>query len=551
MKKQRIAIIGGGVSGLAVAYNLLQPATKFDCDIDIYEANDYLGGNADTALVDLGEIKDPLLADTPSNERHLIRKADLGVDDLNMDTYKRIVRIMDEIGFKDYRPLEDTACFFTLNGSKVLTADGELQHGTSDPKIAISDELASTYSKFMAAAATAIKDEEQKEKYKRYTVGRYVDEYIKQASGEDRVMIEEMRDCLLYPRINAMYFADDVTGPAGMPLRAVMRYYIIQEGFKENDTHRPKPKRNYFLNGAQAWIDKLAEYLLDKYDGRLKIIRNAQASIRVEKTQVTISVPPRPGAPGLPEPQSYDKVVMTCHADDAMRAIKQGMSQGMINILDKVRYTNSIAVAHTFAGVLAPDRNAWRTYNVLIREGQAIHPYSMTYVMNRHRNDAAVWYDETDAHSTPVMKTTEFNKAGMPQYFVTLNPCVPIPDEYVLKTPKGEARKPAGYFKEFKNGEEMLPGWRQLGGDEDEGQPVIGWFKHNVLNFDCLDAQEQLADLQGGDYMNLYFAGGWTRGAGLHEECWEMAEYLVEVLTQHEALLQGKHRHSEQQETTC
>ena len=93
-------------------------------------------------------------------------------------------------------------------------------------------------------------------------------------------------------------------------------------------------------------------------------------------------------------------MVMTCHADDAMRAIKQGMSQGLINVLDKVRYTNSIAVAHTFAGVLAPDRNAWRTYNVLIREGQAIHPYSMTYVMNRHRNDAAVWY-ETDAHGTP------------------------------------------------------------------------------------------------------------------------------------------------------
>ena len=168
MKKQRIAIIGGGVSGLAVAYNLLQPATKLDCDIDIYEANDYLGGNADTALVDLGEIKDPLLADTPSNKRHLIRKADLGVDDLNMDTYKRIVRVMNEIEFDDYRPLEDTACFFTLNGSKVLTADGELQHGTSDPSIAISDELASTYSKFMAAAARDIK--EQEETYKRYTL---------------------------------------------------------------------------------------------------------------------------------------------------------------------------------------------------------------------------------------------------------------------------------------------------------------------------------------------------------------------------------------------
>ena len=218
-----------------MAYNLLQQTTKFDCEIDIYEANEYLGGNADTALVDLGEIKDPLLANTRSNESHLIRKADLGVDDLNMDTYKRIVRIMDEIGFTDYRPLEDTACFFTLNGSKVLTADGELQHGTSDPNIAVSDELASTYSKFMAAAATDIEDEEQKKKYKRYTVGQYVAEYMKQANSKDIPMIEEMRDCLLYPRINAMYFADDVTGPAGMPLRAVMRYYIIQEGFKQDD----------------------------------------------------------------------------------------------------------------------------------------------------------------------------------------------------------------------------------------------------------------------------------------------------------------------------
>ena len=167
MKKQRIAIIGGGVSGLAVAYNLLQQTTKFDCEIDIYEANEYLGGNADTALVDLGERKEPLSANTRSNESHLIRKADLGVDDLNMATYERIVRIMAEIGFTDYRPLEDTACFFTLNGSKVLTADGELQHGTSDPNIAVSDELASTYSKFIAAAATDIEDEEQKKKYKR------------------------------------------------------------------------------------------------------------------------------------------------------------------------------------------------------------------------------------------------------------------------------------------------------------------------------------------------------------------------------------------------
>ncbi|MGB5536479.1 MAG: FAD/NAD(P)-binding protein, partial [Thiogranum sp.] len=229
MKKQRIAIIGGGVSGLAVAYNLLQQTTKFDCEIDIYEANEYLGGNADTALVDLGERKEPLSANTRSNESHLIRKADLGVDDLNMATYERIVRIMAEIGFTDYRPLEDTACFFTLNGSKVMTADKKLRHGTSDPNIAVSDELESTYNNFLTAAAHAIEDPKTKENYKRFTVGQYVADYMKQATSKDIPLIETMRDCLLYPRINAMYFVDDVTGPAGMPLRAVMQYYTIQE----------------------------------------------------------------------------------------------------------------------------------------------------------------------------------------------------------------------------------------------------------------------------------------------------------------------------------
>ncbi len=548
MKKQRIAIIGGGVSGLAMAYNLLDAKHDFNCEIDIYEASDFLGGNADTANVDLGEIKDPFLAQAvtavPNAKPHLIRKADLGVDDFNLETYTKIVGIMQEIGFTDYRPLEDTASFFTLDGSKVLTADGDLLHGTSDPKIAISEALNSTYNSFMAAAAKAITDHSAK--YHSYTVGQFVAEYSEHLTDDDNLFIE-MRDCLLYPRINAMYFVDDITGPSGMPLRAVMRYYIIQEGY--NPDHSPQPRRNYFLDGAQAWIDKLANYLLNKYAGQLKIFYNAQASVLVEENRVSISVPPKRGAMGLANIEAYDKVVMACHADDALRAIKQGLGQPLTNVLDKVRYTSSIAIAHTFAGVLPPDKNAWRTYNVLIRNGQAIHPYSMTYVMNRHRNDAAVWYEKNE-HGIPIMKTTKYNKAGMPQYFVTLNPCVPIPDEYVLKTPKDEQRKPAGYFKNFTENEEKLPGWQLMIEAAGGGQPVIGWFKHNVLNFDCLDAQQELKALQGGAFQNLYFTGGWTNGAGLHEECWEVAkEVAVEIIKQQS--LQEKSQLAIESDVTC
>lgn len=526
MEQIRIAIIGGGVSGLATAYNLLDPTNQFQCHIDIYEATDYLGGNADTAKVDLGIIKEPLLAnDNVTPERkHLIRMADLGVDDFNRDTYKRIVKIMKQIKFTDYRPLEDTACFFKEDGTVVLTADDALYHGTSNPDTAIDETLSETYNTFMNAAVVALQDEP--DKYNSFTVERFVDEYIENAKSQAVEDIERMRDHLLYPRINAMYFVDDVTGPPGMPLRAVMQYYIIQEGF--NPDNPPTPDRNYFIHGAQSWIDRLAEYLEDEYGDNLEILKGQQADVYVEENQVTIRPRETVSNKALEE-RVYDKVIMACHADDALQSIRHGLTQDLTNMLDSVRYTNSIAVAHTYAGVLSPDRNAWRTYNVLIRDGRAIHPYSMTYVMNRHQNDAAVWYEEEDG--VPVLRTTDYNKAGMPQYFVTLNPFRPIPEKYVLRTPKGEQRKPAGYFKVAQPDQDrgLLPGWRfqTVPGEE---EPVIGWFKHNVLDFDCLNAQAALVGLQGGRHANLYFVGGWTKGAGLHEECWDCAEEVSKKL---------------------
>jgi predicted NAD/FAD-binding protein len=40
----RIAIIGGGISGIACSWNL----QRHDCDLDIYEADDKLGGHANS-----------------------------------------------------------------------------------------------------------------------------------------------------------------------------------------------------------------------------------------------------------------------------------------------------------------------------------------------------------------------------------------------------------------------------------------------------------------------------------------------------------------------
>ena len=46
-----------------------------------------------------------------------------------------------------------------------------------------------------------------------------------------------------------------------------------------------------------------------------------------------------------------------------------------------------------------------------------------------------------------------------------------------------------------------------------------------MFDFDCLSAQTEIQSYQGQG--NLYFAGGWTIGAGLHEECWHQGEIIA------------------------
>lgn len=504
----RVAVIGGGIAGLAAAYHLTRPGR--DVEVTVFEATDHLGGNAYTVRVDLGELCRP---DSPCGEggEHLLRWADLGVDDFNRNSYKAIVAVMDEIGFTAYRPLEDTASFATRDGRKILTADGELHHGTSDPQLRIPAELNAAYHAFMGAAAKAALDPA----YHRTTVAQFVAEYV--ARHPDRAaLMEDVRDDLLYPRISAMYFTDD-SGPEGMPLRAVMIYYMLQEGFDPGAETPPTPDRNYFIEGAQSWIRCLAAWL--EANRAVRIVRNAHAVVSVDAEGVDLALTAVAGDGALPPSARFDKVVMACHADDALRSIQQGLTPAIGAVLGRINYTNSRAVCHTDAELLPADRNAWRTYNVPIRQGVGMKPYRMTYVMNRLQNDAAQPADSGEP---------DYNRFGMPQFFVSLNPEPPVRDERVLRIVREPGHTPGGYTRRLASTEQALPrGWQTLGEGDDR---AVAWFKHNVLDFDCLDAQDALPAAQGGEHGRLYFTGGWTKGAGLHEECWLMGEVVAKAV---------------------
>lgn len=502
---KHIGIIGGGVSSLAAAYYLKEVDPSVE--ITIYEAKEQLGGNAESVEVKLGKWLE-------HDGKDYIRWSDLGVNDFNKTTYKKLVAAMDHIGFHDYSLLEDSIAYFTLDNSIVMVDDTDLKHGISDSLLQIDPKLKTAQNNFMKQAVGDVIKSKNPVSDKRWvywaTVEEYFDRYERcQCPPEDRKFMQQLRHHIIYPRISAMYFTDE-RKPQILPIRSVMEYYMLQEGYDESD-NPPKPQRMYFKGGSQKWINKLAKWLKEIKEVNFK--RNFKAKLDVKDNGVDIYNIAKYSDDDRDPPEHADAVIISTHADDAIRSFGENLDPRVASVLCKISYTNSIAVCHTYAGLLPQNRNAWRTYNVLIHSGVALSPYTMTYVCNRHQNDPA---------------NPKYCGPTLPQYFVTLNPIVSIPEEQVLEVEKHEGRIESGY--------------QNLFDFESHREKAITYFKHNVLDFGCLEAQEfarKLYDdggIQGGPKKNVYFVGGWTSGAGLHEQCWEMGELITKFVLQKDSL---------------
>ena len=418
-----VAIIGAGVSGLAAAYFL----SKAGHHAHVFESRRQVGGNMLTATVQMGAVE---------------RWADLGVNDFNAVTYTALKPLLDEFGVA-YLPLEDSTAFSTLDGSYAYTMEGKF--GTTMPAA-----LQAAFNRFEREAF----GDSQKREYADYTVEQYL---------QAKHYPPEFARYNLYPRINGMYFVHS-TGPASMSFRAIMHYYGLQEGFGG-----PPPERKYFVGGTQNWLHALESKAIEQ---GATLRRHIPVTVSASNERALVHTPAGD--------ETFDAVLFACHADEVARILRQGMTQDMLNVLGTVQYENSFAVAHEYAALLPPNRNAWRTYNILIHDNDAsLRPYTISYVCNRHQNDA---------------QNPEYNFYGGAEYFVTLNPARSIPDQYVLRSANG-AR-------------------------------AVSYFPHNIVTNELLNAQKVLHDTVQGQN-GVFFTGGWTKGAGLQQECLLSAEFAV------------------------
>ena len=141
----------------------------------------------------------------------------------------------------------------------------------------------------------------------------------------------------------------------------------------------------------------------------------------------------------------------------------------------------------------------------------------MTYLSNRNQNDSGEQQSEL----------YDYNRMGLPQYFVTLNPQRDIPEQYILKT-VDEAELAEELRADLPRLQDESTGQSRYG-RLSAGQPATAEFKHNLIDKKCFIAQDTLVKYHK-SAKTLFFAGGWSNGSGLHEECWQQAETVARLV---------------------
>jgi predicted NAD/FAD-binding protein len=438
-----VAIVGGGIGGLAAAYFLhgrrsADGREVFQCEV--FEKQARLGGNGLSAYLD-----------RPFQKRF----ADLGVNDFNLTTYRIMGDVLRQMAADGYpvrhEALTDSACFYTIRG-EAGTPLAFTTEELANPTTEITRRIAADQKKFAGLVNAVMKQP----RYAAMSVGEFL-------STEG--FSPEFRDFYMLPRINGMYFMGE-TVPEAMPIRGVMSYYHFQEGVGAG-----APNRRYFFDGCSAWIRQLQSLLEAR-------------GVRFHLSDSPVVVARGPGAVHVSSAGSaratWDAVISAVPADEVANVVALGLPPLMPLLLAQFRYADGIAIAHVSDAAMPPDRSRWRTYNIRIfpPRTRLLRPYTIAYVETMHQG----------------AKTPD----DPPPYFVSENPPVPIPEEQILD------------MIDLATGERTK---------------AVAYFRHNTVSVDSMGAQRMLSTMQGQN--GVWYTGGWTNGAGLHEEIMAVSQEIA------------------------
>lgn len=366
--RKRVAIIGSGVSGLTCAHYLAKLH-----EVTIFEANDYIGGHVNTIDVTLQQGKK---SKRPFAKGNSVEKSaiDTGFIVFNERTYPNFFRLLHELQVPFQATdmsfsVKNTMRNFEYNGHTINTLLSQRKN-VLNPKFwrFLKDIL-----QFNKHIQRLRKDYELAR-----TAGQDVSQYTEQTLGgylAGKRYGKLFTDNYLLPMVSAIW-STSLEEVQDFPLVFFAQFF---------DNHGlldvvNRPQWFTIKGGSKQYVNKLIPRFI-KAGGTVRISTPVQSVSRQnDKVVVTISTDSEA------QQLEFDEVIFACHADTALRLLKDANSTES-EVLGHFRFTPNTAVLHTDTSVLPKKSLAWASWNYLIDEpaeqkpAQATKPV-LTYHMN-------------------------------------------------------------------------------------------------------------------------------------------------------------------------
>jgi len=326
----KIAIIGGGISGLTTAHLLCG-----EHEITLFEANDYAGGHTNTLDV------------THDGTSYAV---DTGFIVFNERTYPNFITLLDRLGVPSQPSVMSFSAACETTGLQYCATNLDTLFAQRRNLLSLPFwRMLLEIFRFNRSSA---------ELYNSSDLTLTLGEYLR-SHGYSRMFIEKF----LIPMGAAVWSADPDQFLA-FPAAAFVQFFTNHGMLNVVD----QPTWRVVKGGSRQYVEPLARPFRDR-------LRMSTPVERVQRHADRVTVTPRGG-----EAESFDHVILACHSDQALGMLADP-SDAERALLGAIPYQRNDTVLHTDRRLLPSIPRARASWNCLLPRRQQ-ESVVLTYWMN-------------------------------------------------------------------------------------------------------------------------------------------------------------------------
>ena len=327
--KQKIAIIGSGISGISASYFL---SSKYE--VHLFEKDNYLGGHTRTINI-------------PTDNNLPI---DTGFIVYNNKNYPDLIKFFDHLDVQTLNSemsfaVSDIFSNIEYSGKNFKTLFAQYKNIFSFNFIKMIYEIYRFYKLCKKTNLPSINS------------NMTIDDFLHINNFSNYV-----RNLHIYPLISSIWSTNE-SDAGNFPFKLFVNFFNNHDLF----SFKNRPQWKFVKGGSSSYIKKIVNqknfnyYLNSKIskikrnDNQIKIIHNNLES-------------------------SFDYLIIATHADQALQ-ILESPTKLETNILSVFEYTNNKAYLHTDSKMMPENKKTWSSWN-FIKNKKDDHTFTLTYWMN-------------------------------------------------------------------------------------------------------------------------------------------------------------------------